>query len=265
MTNNLLPDVGNIILVASGKGGVGKSTVAANLAVTFARNGLSAGILDADLYGPSIPIQLGLEDKQAGIIKIKDKDMMEPAINYGVKVISLAFLMKKEDAIIWRGPMASNALTQLIEQTYWGKLDYLIIDMPPGTGDIAITLAQKLPRAKAVVVITPQKLAMADGLKAGNMFSAKGIHIPVLGVIENMSCFVPEKHPDEKYYLFGTGGGQQLADMLGVPLLAQIPMVADVSELGDSGKTVFASSNAIISEAYEKLANKIMIETTQCA
>jgi len=256
MKNNL-ENIKHIILVASGKGGVGKSTVATNLAVALAREGLSTGLLDADLYGPSIPLTLGVSDQHPLVEKKGEKDMISPVLNHGVKIMSLGFLMKKEDAIIWRGPMASNALTQLLENTVWGELDYLVIDMPPGTGDICITLSQKLPQAKAIIVITPQQMAIADGRKAANMFKADGINIEILGIVENMSWFTPEKHPDEKYFLFGNGGGVELSKELSCPLLTQIPLVSDVCELGDTGKTVFASNSKLIVQAFEKLVNKI--------
>ena len=252
-----LKNVKNIILVTSGKGGVGKSTVASNLAVALAREGFSTGLLDADLYGPSIPLTLGIIDNQPIIEKKGEKIVINPVVKYGVKVMSLGFLMKKEDAVIWRGPKASSALNQLLEDTVWDELDYLVIDTPPGTGDISITLSQKLPQAKAIIVITPQQMAIADGRKAANMFKADGINIEILGVVENMSWFTPEKHPDEKYYLFGNGGGIELAKELSCPLLCEIPLVSDVCELGDTGKTVFASNSKLIVEAFEKLVNKI--------
>lgn len=255
--NDLLNNVKNVILIASGKGGVGKSTVASNLAVTLARDGHSVGLLDADLYGPSIPLTFGLEGQYPVVSNKDNKNNIEPLVNYGVKVMSLGFLVKKEDAIIWRGPMASNALTQLIGDTNWGELDFLIIDMPPGTGDISITTAQKLPKSKAIIVITPQQMAVSDGRKAANMFKANGIDIEIIGIVENMSWFTPEKHPDEKYLLFGKGGGIQLAKELNVPLLAEIPLVSDVCELGDTGKTIFNSSNPAIAKAFESLADKI--------
>ncbi|MCU4164339.1 P-loop NTPase [Marinilabiliaceae bacterium A049] len=182
---------------------------------------------------------------------------MIPISRYGVKTMSLGLIMKKEDAIIWRGPMASKVLTQLLENTVWGELDYLVIDMPPGTGDICITLSQKLPQAKAIIVITPQQMAVADGRKAANMFKTEKIDIEILGIVENMSWFTPEKHPDEKYYLFGNGGGIELAKELRCPLLTEIPLVSDVCELGDTGKTVFASNSKLIVQAFEKLVNKI--------
>src|SRR6056297_3577079 len=223
-----LPGVKNIILVASGKGGVGKSTVASNLAISYARAGYATGLLDADLYGPSVPILFGIEGDRPGVKQENDQDIMIPVEKYGVKIMSIGFLMNSQDPVIWRGPMASNALTQLITSTEWGELEYLIVDMPPGTGDIIITLAQKLRRAMGLVVITPQKLAVSDGLKAANMFLNKKLHIPLLGVVENMSWFVPRKLPDEKYYLFGNGGGQQLAEKTQSSLLAQIHLVQDV-------------------------------------
>lgn len=251
---NTLDNIKHIILIASGKGGVGKSTVAANIAVALSREGFSTGLLDADLYGPSVPLTLGINNQRPEVKKETDKDIISPLINYGVKVMSLGFLMNNTDAVIWRGPMASNALTQLLENTNWGNLDYLVIDMPPGTGDISITIAQKIPQSKAIIVITPQQMAVADGRKAANMFKSQGIDVDILGVVENMSWFTPEKHPDEKYLLFGEGGGKQLAKELEVPLMAQIPLVSDVCELGDTGKTVFASSNQIIVDAFQNLA-----------
>lgn len=254
---NYLDKVKHIILVASGKGGVGKSTVATNLAVALTREGFSAGLLDADLYGPSVPLTLGVSDQHPQVEKKEEEEAIIPISRYGVKTMSLGLIMKKEDAIIWRGPMASKVLTQLLENTVWGELDYLVIDMPPGTGDICITLSQKLPQAKAIIVITPQQMAVADGRKAANMFKTEKIDIEILGIVENMSWFTPEKHPDEKYYLFGNGGGIELSKELRCPLLAEIPLVSDVCELGDTGKTVFASNSKLIVQAFEKLVNKI--------
>ncbi|MDB4335102.1 Mrp/NBP35 family ATP-binding protein [bacterium] len=249
--------VKNIIFVASGKGGVGKTTVATNLAVALSREGFKTGLFDADLYGPSVPLALGVTDQHPTAEKKGAKETMRPVEKYGIKIMSLGFLVKKENAAIWRGPMAANALTHMLENTEWGELDYLVIDTPPGTGDICITLSQKLPQAKALIVITPQQMAIADGIKAGNMYKAKGINIELLGVVENMAWFTPEKHPDEKYFLFGQGGGNQLAKELGCPVLAQIPLVSDVCELGDTGRTIFASSSKIVVDAFEELADKI--------
>lgn len=260
-----LPNVKNILLVASGKGGVGKTTVATNLAVALARDGHKTGLLDADLYGPSVPLTLGLEGQRIKGGREGAKEVFEPIERFGVKVMSLGFLMNKEDAVIWRGPMASNALSQLIENTRWGALDFLVIDMPPGTGDISITVTQKLPQSKALVVITPQQVALADGRKAARMFASNNINIPILGIVENMSYFVPENHPEEKYLLFGQGGGQELATEFKVPLLAQIPMVSGVCELGDAGQTVFASSNQIIVKAFQNLSEKLYKSSTELA
>ncbi|MFA9391819.1 MAG: Mrp/NBP35 family ATP-binding protein [Prolixibacteraceae bacterium] len=247
----------NIILIASGKGGVGKTTVATNLAVALAREGYQTGLLDADLYGPSIPLAFGLNNHRLEVETIEGKEIFTPIEKYGVKVMSLGFLMKKEDAVIWRGPMASKALTQLLEDTRWEVLDFLIVDLPPGTGDISITLAQKLPQAKAIIVITPQQMAIADGRKAAALFNSNGINIPILGIVENMSYFIPEQHPDEQYLLFGSGGGEQLSNEINVPLLAKIPLVADVCGLEDAGKTIFASSNKTIVKVFEELAEKL--------
>lgn len=252
-----LKQVQNIILVSSGKGGVGKSMVATNLAVALARDGHTTGLLDADLFGPSVPLAMGVEGREISITKDGDKDIIAPIENFGVKVMSLGFLMNKKDAVIWRGPMASNALTQLLENTAWGELEFLVIDMPPGTGDINITLCQKCPQAKAIIVVTPQQMAIDDGRKAATMFNSNGIDIDVIGVVENMAWFTPEQHPDEKYLLFGEGGGKQLANEINVPLLVQIPLVSDVCKLGDTGKTIFASTNAIIGVAFENLIEKV--------
>src|SRR6056297_2023917 len=198
-----LDNVKHTLLISSGKGGVGKSTVAANLAISLSREGYKVGLLDADLYGPSIPILFDIEGEHPKAKKQGDDDIMIPIEKYGVKIMSIGFLMNKEDAVIWRGPMASNALHQLITYTDWGELDYLVVDMPPGTGDINITLAQKIKKGQAIVVVTPQKLAIADGRKAANMFLNKNLNISLIGIAENMSCFIPTKHPDEKYFLFG--------------------------------------------------------------
>lgn len=247
----------NTVLVASGKGGVGKTMVAANLAIALAQDGYRVGLLDADLYGPSMPLAFGLAGKQAMARNTGGSEEFIPFESLGVKVMSLGFMMNPEDAVIWRGPMASGMLTKLIDHTSWGELDFLIIDTPPGTGDIAITLAQKLPLSTAIIVITPQQMALADGRKAIRMFQADGINIPVLGVVENMSYFVPEKHPDEKYLLFGSGGGAQLSKEAGVPMLAQIPLVSDVCELTEKGKSAFASSSTIVVEAFHHLAIQV--------
>lgn len=252
-----LKGVKNILLIASGKGGVGKSTVAANLAVALSREGYKTGLMDADLYGPSIPIMFGIENERPEARKEGEKDIMLPVEKYGVKIMSVGFLMDAQSAVIWRGPMASNALTQLLTDTEWNDLDYLVIDMPPGTGDISITLAQKVKRAQSMIVITPQRLAVSDGLKASNMFLHEKLNIGVLGIIENMSYFIPAKHPDEKYYVFGNGGGHQLASQLQKPLLGEIPLVQDVSENADQGKNLFETGNELMVEAFNSLTGKV--------
>lgn len=256
-----LDGVKNILMVASGKGGVGKSTVASNLAMSLSRQGYKTGLLDADLYGPSVPILFGIEKERPEARREGEKDIMIPIEKHGVKVMSIGFLMSQQDAVIWRGPMASNALTQILTDTAWGELDYLIIDMPPGTGDINITLAQKLKQASALVVITPQKLAVSDGVKAANMFLHKALKIPVLGVIENMSYFVPLQHPEEKYYLFGQGGGRQLAEQTHTQLLGEIPLVQDVSEHTDKGENLLENGNELFINVFSDLAKRIVEQT----
>jgi len=254
----VLPSVKNVILVASGKGGVGKSTIAANLAISLSREGLKTGILDADLYGPSTPILFGIDKEKPEIKTENNKRYIVPISKYGVKVMSIGFLVNKEDAMIWRGPMASKTLQQIINDTLWGELDTLVIDMPPGTGDICITLAQDIKQAQALVVITPQQLAVADGRKALTMFNHPSIKIPLLGIVENMSWFTPANHPDEKYFIFGQHGGKQLADEFNIPLIGQIPLVMDIEEMSDTGKSIYHSTNKTLHHAFEDLATKVI-------
>lgn len=259
----LLPDVKHIILVASGKGGVGKSTVAANLAISLSREGKKTGLLDADLYGPSTPILFGIEGQKPEIQSHNGKPYIIPIEKYGVKIMSVGLLTNAEDAMIWRGPMASKTLKQIITDTQWGELDTLVIDMPPGTGDINITIAQDLRQAKALIVITPQQLAVADGRKAASMFSNKGFNTPILGVVENMSWFTPTNHPNERYFIFGKGGGKQLADEFNTPLLGQIPMVLDIEQMTDEGKNIFLSQNKTVLQPFESLTNNILDKLEQ--
>lgn len=253
-----LPGVKNILVVASGKGGVGKSTVAANLAVSLAREGFRTAVFDADLYGPSIPMLFGVQDEQPQVIHRAGKNTIIPLTKYGIKIMSIGFFMVQKKSLIWRGPAASSSLIQLLSDTEWGETDFLIIDFPPGTSDIQLTTVQKLSLAGAIVVTTPQQLAIADAQKAADMFHTPLIQVPVLGVVENMAYFTPEKHPDEKYYLFGSGGGKQLADQLDVPLLASIPIVCDACDLSDTGKTIFASNDPIIIDQFQKLASQLI-------
>lgn len=232
----ILPGVKNIIGISSGKGGVGKSTVAANVAIALAAKGYKVGLLDADIFGPSMPRMFGVEDESLYMINRDGKDWIEPIEKYGVKMLSIGFLVAKENAVLWRGTMASNALRQLITDAWWGDLDYFIIDMPPGTSDIHLTLVQTLPITGVVIVTTPQEVALADARKGIAMFKDEKINVPVLGIVENMSWFTPEKHPEERYYIFGKGGGEELAKKLGVKLLVQLPLVAGICEDVDNGE-----------------------------
>lgn len=231
----ILPGVKNIIGISSGKGGVGKSTVSANLAVALAAKGYKVGLLDADIFGPSMPRMFGVEGESLYMVNQEGRDWIEPVEKYGVKMLSIGFVVSKEDAVLWRGGMASNALRQLITDAWWGDLDYFLIDMPPGTSDIHLTLVQTLPITGAVVVTTPQEVAVADARKGIAMFQGDKINVPVLGLVENMAWFTPEEHPEEKYYIFGKGGGERLAQETGVPVLAQIPLVAGICADVDSG------------------------------
>ncbi|WP_438589373.1 P-loop NTPase, partial [Duncaniella dubosii] len=228
----VLPGVKNIIGVSSGKGGVGKSTVASNLAVALAAEGYKVGLLDADIFGPSMPKMFGIEDEQLYIHEVDGRQLILPIERYGVKLLSIGFVVDKEKAVLWRGSMASNALKQLIVDADWGELDYFVIDMPPGTSDIHLTLVQTLPITGVVVVTTPQEVALADARKGIAMFREEKVNVPVLGVVENMAYFTPAEHPDERYYIFGKEGGVRLAEKLGVRLLAQIPLVGSIADCG---------------------------------
>lgn len=241
----LLPGVKNIIGISSGKGGVGKSTVAANLAIALAAKGYKVGLLDADIFGPSMPRMFGVEDEQLYMVNQEGRDWIEPVEKYGVKMLSIGFVVKKDSAVLWRGGMASNALKQLISDAWWGDLDYFLIDMPPGTSDIHLTLVQTLPITGAVVVSTPQEVALADARKGIAMFRNEQINVPIFGLIENMAWFTPAPHPDEKYFIFGNGGAKKLAEELNVPLLAQIPLVADICSSADSGAPTSTTLRAV--------------------
>lgn len=253
----VLPGVRNIIAVTSGKGGVGKSTVTANLAYALAQTGARVGLIDADISGPSIPTMFGVEDEQPGMVQINGRNMIVPVERYGVKLLSIGFLTPPGSAVIWRGPMMSSALRQFIQDTDWGDLDYMFFDMPPGTSDIHLTLVQTVPVTGAVVVTTPQKVALADARKAVAMFNQGAINVPVLGIVENMSWFEPAELPGSRYYLFGKGGGNQLGDEYGIPLLGQIPLVQSVREAGDEGLPIVASHDLQVSEAFNSLAETV--------
>ena len=250
--------VKNIIVVASGKGGVGKSTIAANLAVTLTRNGYKTALVDADIFGPSIPKMFGIEDARPEVTAFGDKQMIFPVKKYGVKIISIGFFIDRSQSLIWRGPMAGKALTQLFEDTEWGDIDYMIIDFPPGTSDIQLTTVQKLNITGAIIVTTPQEISLNDARKATSMFVNPDLNVPLLGIIENMSWFTPEKHPDEVYYVFGKGGGLKLAKEFNTILLGQIPLVIEVGEAAEEGKSIFNQSDKRIVDAFEKIAELII-------
>ncbi len=257
MERPVLPNVKNIIAVASGKGGVGKSTVAVNLAVALANSGAKVGLLDADIFGPSIPKMFGAENDRPTGVKIDGREMINPLEKFGVKFLSVGFFVDTESAIIWRGPMASNALKQLITEGNWGELDYLLIDLPPGTSDIHLTIVQSLPVTGAVIVTTPQDVALADVIRGTSMFQSKSIDVPVLGLIENMAWFTPEELPEHKYYIFGREGGKKLADKLGLPLLGQIPIVQSIREGGDSGNPIANESESITGISFANVASNV--------
>ena len=256
-TKETLLSVKHIIGIASGKGGVGKSTVAVNLAVALARLGYKVGLADADVYGPSIPVMTGTEGYRPEAENINGKDYIIPLEKYGVKWMSIGYFAEKGQALVWRGPMASNALKQLVLQVNWGPLDYLLIDMPPGTGDIHISLVQEIGIEGAVIVTTPQTVALADVEKGVNMFRLESINKPVFGLVENMAWFTPEEHPDEKYYIFGRDGGAQMASALGIPLLGRIPLVQSIRENGDDG-TPAALSSRPDGVAFVELAGNLV-------
>ena len=249
--------VKHVIGVVSGKGGVGKSTVASNLAVALAEQGYKVGLLDADIFGPSMPKMFGVEDEPVYMDEVDGRHLIAPVEKYGVKLLSIGFLVEKDNAVLWRGGMASNALKQLIGEANWGDLDYFVIDMPPGTSDIHLTLVQTLAITGAIVVTTPQEVALADAKKGISMFRSDKVNVPVLGIVENMAWFTPAEHPDEKYYIFGNGGGKRLAEALGVDTLAQIPLVAGICENGDKGVPA-ALNNTVSGEAFRNLALKVV-------
>lgn len=253
----VLSGVKNIIMVASGKGGVGKSTVAVNLALGLAQEGAKVGLLDADIYGPSVPIMLGLRDERPKMMDVNGKGMIVPLERYGIKAMSIGLLVDEKQAVIWRGPMASSALKQFISDVYWGDLDYLIIDLPPGTGDVHLTLVQAVPVTGAVIVSTPQAVAAADAKKAIMMFKQPNINVPILGIVENMAYFTPEELPENKYYIFGKGGGSQMAEQFDLPFLGEIPLVQNIREGGDRGIPAIMDDNAVTKDIFMKLAQNI--------
>lgn len=260
MSPPVLPGVKNIVAIASGKGGVGKSTMAVNLAVALAKNGARVGLVDADIFGPSIPKMFGEEDSRPHFEKIDGRDRIIPIEKYGVKFLSIGFFANKNDALIWRGPVASNALKQLIMEGNWGELDFLLVDLPPGTSDIHLTLVQTVAVTAAVIVTTPQDVALADVVKGVSMFNSKSINVPVLGIIENMSWFTPAELPENKYYIFGKDGGKELAQKLELPLLAQIPLVLSIREGGDNGLPAAWVEDSVTGMVFEQLAAEVIVQ-----
>ncbi|MBN9485232.1 MAG: MRP family ATP-binding protein [Bacteroidetes bacterium 43-93] len=255
--NIVLPGVKNIIMVASGKGGVGKSTVSVNLALGLAQEGASVGLLDADIYGPSVPIMLGIRDERPKMMDVNGKGMIVPIERYDIKAMSIGLLVDEKQAVIWRGPMASSALKQFISDVYWGELDYLIIDLPPGTGDVHLTLVQAVPVTGAVIVSTPQAVAAADAKKAIMMFKQPQINVPILGIVENMAYFTPAELPENKYYIFGKGGAAQMADQFDLPFLGEIPLVQSIREGGDKGIPAVLDDESITQNIFEQLAQNV--------
>jgi len=249
--------VKNIIVVASGKGGVGKSTVAANLAVAMARNGYKTALVDADIYGPSIPRMFGIEDAKPEVTTFGEKEVIFPIEKLNVSIMSIGFFIDRNQSLIWRGPMAANAIIQLFENTQWDDIDYMFVDFPPGTGDIQLSTIQKLNLTGAIIVTTPQEIALNDARKATSMFTNTDLNVPLLGIIENMSWFTPEQHPDEKYYVFGKGGGHKLAMEYDTFLLGQIPLVMEVGEAAEKGLSIFSQTNKLVVESFEEIAELI--------
>lgn len=257
---NAIPGIRNVIAVASGKGGVGKSTVTANLAVSLAKMGFEVGLLDADIYGPSIPIMFDVAFEKPLAVQVNGKSRMRPVENYGVKVLSIGFFTEPDQAVIWRGPMAAKALNQMIFDAHWGELDFLLVDLPPGTGDIHLSIMQSLPVTGAVVVSTPQQIALADARKGVAMFRQEAIQVPVLGIVENMAYFTPEELPNNKYYLFGQHGARNLAEDLGIPFLGEIPLVQGIREASDVGRPAALQDDTPSQRAFEEVTRNAVRE-----
>ncbi len=255
-----IPGIQNIIAVASGKGGVGKSTITANLAVTLSKMGFKVGILDADIYGPSIPIMFDVATEKPLAVEVDGKSKMKPVENYGLKILSIGFFTQPSQAVVWRGPMAAKALNQMIFDAHWGELDFMLIDLPPGTGDIHLSIMQSLPITGAVVVSTPQEIALADARKGVAMFQQEAINVPVLGIVENMAYFTPEELPDNKYYIFGKEGAKRLAEDIGVPFLGEIPLVQSIREAGDVGRPAAMQTSTSLETAFQDMTKNVVQE-----
>lgn len=248
----------NIIAVASGKGGVGKSTVASNLAITLREMGFQVGLLDADIHGPSIPTMFNVESAKPHSIDVDGRSKMQPIESFGIKILSIGFFTAIDQAVVWRGAMASKALQQLIHDAHWGKLDFLIVDLPPGTGDIQLSLVQQVPVTGAVIVSTPQDVALADARKGVHMFQLESIRVPVLGIVENMSYFTPEELPENKYYIFGKNGAKNLAEKLDIPFLGEIPLIQGIREGGDQGRPATTEANSAVGEIYRSITKNML-------
>ncbi|RCX01934.1 ATP-binding protein involved in chromosome partitioning [Schleiferia thermophila] len=255
-----IPGVKNIIAIASGKGGVGKSTISANIAAGLARMGFEVGLVDADIYGPSMPIMFDVPNARPLSVQVNGRGMMQPVESYGVKLLSIGFFAQANQAVVWRGPMASKALNQILWDTYWGELDFMIVDLPPGTGDIHLSLVQSVPLTGAVVVTTPQPISLADARKGVAMFRIPSINVPVLGLVENMSWFTPAELPENRYYIFGKDGGKYLAEELNVPFLGQIPLVQSIRESGDVGRPAILQENTPVAEAFNMVIRRMVEE-----
>lgn len=256
---SVLPKVKNIIAVVSGKGGVGKSTVAANLALALSQGGAKVGLMDADIYGPSVPIMFGVRGERPMMMDVgADKGMIVPLEKYGIKLMSIGLLVDEKNAVVWRGPMASSAIRQFVTDVYWGELDYLVVDMPPGTGDIHLTLVQTVPVTGVVIVTTPQDVALADAKKGIAMFGQSQVNVPIIGLVENMSYFTPAELPNNKYYIFGKEGGKRLAEEYDIPFLGHIPLVQSIREGGDIGVPVMVSDDSISKKAFEEFASVVV-------
>ncbi len=257
---SVLPDVKHVIAIASGKGGVGKSTLTANLAVGLAAEGYTVGLIDADIYGPSMPTMFDVQGQRPHLTSVGEKSLIEPISNHGVKLLSIGFFTDQDNAVVWRGPMASKALTQMITEGNWGVLDFLLIDLPPGTGDIHLSLAQTLPLDGVVIVSTPQEVALADARRGINMFSIEGLNVPIVGIVENMSWFTPAELPENRYYLFGRDGAKNLALGLNIPFLGAIPLVQSIREAGDVGRPAVLQKASPIGIAFTDLVRTFVKE-----
>jgi len=258
-----IPGISNVIAVASGKGGVGKSTITANLAVSLAKMGFKVGVLDADIYGPSMPIMFDVENEKPISIEVDGKSKMKPIESYEIKLLSIGFFTSPSQAVIWRGPMAAKALNQMIFDADWGELDFMLIDLPPGTGDIHLSIMQSMPITGAVVVSTPQAVALADARKGVSMFMADSINVPVLGIIENMAYFTPEELPENKYYIFGKEGAKNLSEDLKVPFLGEVPLVQSIREAGDYGRPAALQTYSTLEIVFEEIARNVVEETVK--